>query len=161
MSGSDLSRRLLAALAAGLVLCVTSACTAGVNSNDPAATLTPSSQPSTNPRLPAGGVWLSNYGFQNGPAGFSLPEGLAISERIDQANVVTLIVDAAQAELLAGYLDRNLSAMGFEIVARALNLGTPTSLIFEAPGWHGAFTLGQQQAGLTLRRGQGSFNQPS
>lgn len=137
------------------------ACTAGTNSTEAGNSTSPRAQPTTPPSPPAGTKSFADYGFRHGPESFFLPAGLAIGQRVDQPNVVTLFVPADQAAQLADFLDANLTAMGFEIVARTLNLGVPTSLIFTAPGWHGAFTLGQEQAGLTLRRAQGSFSSPS
>lgn len=144
----------------GVAGAVLTGCSAAVNSDQRGPTISPSVQPSKPPTLPAGGSWLADYGFANGPRGFSVPAGLAIGERVDQPNVVTLIVDADQSAQLAEYLATNLPVMGFEITARDSISGTPSALIFEAPGWQGAFTRGEQRAALTLRRGHGSFYSP-
>lgn len=108
--------------------------------------------------LPADGATLADFGIKNGPVGFTLPKGLAISQVIDQPNVVTVIVSAEQAGKLGDYLATNLASMGFTITGRTPTAGTATSLTFEMPDWQGAFTTGDRQAGLTLRRGHATFS---
>lgn len=95
----------------------------------------------------APGVSLSSLGFLHGPAGFTVPAGLDIVQSVDQSNVVTLVVPAEQGGGLISYLEATLPGSGFTVTARSAD-----SLIFEAPGWQGAFTMSQSMAGLTLRR---------
>ncbi|SER59439.1 hypothetical protein SAMN05443377_10391 [Propionibacterium cyclohexanicum] len=111
------------------------------------AAQTPPPNTSSRPSTPMPGVTLSSLGFMHGPAGFTVPAGLDLRDRVDQSNVVTLVVPAAQGQGLLDYLNASLPALGYTVTARSAD-----SLIFEAPGWQGAFTMSDALAGLTLRR---------
>ncbi|CUW09803.1 hypothetical protein EFN20_05645 [Propionibacterium freudenreichii] len=89
---------------------------------------------------------LASLGFVNGPQGFRVPDGLEQRQRVDQTNVVTLVVPGSQGQQLYDYLRNALSSLGFTLTA-----ASGDSLIFDAPGWEGAFTMDDQLAGLTLR----------
>lgn len=92
------------------------------------------------------GVTLASLGFQNGPEGFLVPQGLTFSQRVDQENVVTLIVPVRQGQGLLDFLNDNLGAQGYQIEG-----SSDDSLVFSSPDWEGAFTMSDEQAGLTLR----------
>lgn len=102
--------------------------------------------PSVNPST-LDGVTLSSLGFANGPEGFRVPAGLELRQRVDQTNVVTLVVPGSQGHQFYDFLRSGLSSLGFTITAASSD-----SLIFDAPGWQGAFTMDDQIAGLTLRQ---------
>lgn len=144
-------RSLASSCVAVALLFATSSCSGDAGST-PASTDASSPQsmisqaPSVNPSQ-LGGVTLTSLGIQNGPADFRVPEGLEFRQRIDQSNVVTLVVPGAQGQELYDFLHSGLSSMGFTITAASSD-----SLIFEAPGWEGAFTMDEGIAGLTLRR---------
>lgn len=133
---------------------VLSACSAGSggstapasSSRAASAVASPISQaPSVDPSS-LGGVTLASLGFVNGPQGFRVPDGLEQRQRVDQTNVVTLVVPGSQGQQLYDYLRNALSSLGFTLTA-----ASGDSLIFDAPGWEGAFTMDDQLAGLTLR----------
>lgn len=97
--------------------------------------------------MPAEGVALASLGFVNGPAGFSVPTGVAITERVDQPNVVTLVMTAPAGEAIASYLRKHLPSMGFTVTGDA-----NASLTFGDGAWDGAFTSANGVSGLTLRK---------
>ena len=110
-----------------------------------AASATP--RPPTGPDADPGTVPLSELGFRNGPEGFRVPSGLVLSGRVDQTNVVTFTMDGAQGRRLHEYLMTALPSMGWTIEG-----SSGDSIVFSASGWEGAFTMSDEQAGLTLRR---------
>lgn len=138
-----IARRVVAAIAIGLTL-------AGCAPSQP---LEPAA--SVSYQLPEGGVPAKQAGIENAPEGFSLPEGLAISDLVDQPNVVTFVTDVENAQKLEQYLINNLNKMGFTITGQA-----PGSLVFECEGWQGAFTTSDEIAGFTLRKNPGAVHTP-
>ena len=130
-------------LAAGLALvCILTGCAA-----EPIAP-----QPTITPTVPDGGISLIDAGFEHGPVGFSVPRGLVVRHKVDQANVVTIVVDAHDGTAIESYLREHLDDMGFHVEG-----DVPGSLYFRSDGWEGAYTTGGDQAGLTLRKDPGSF----
>ncbi len=121
------------------------ASSAPVSSGSPAAA---SSAP-----VPAGSsaaadaVTLRALGIANGPEGFPVPEGLIVSEQVDNPNNVTLVIDSFQGESTYQFLRSRLPAAGYTISADANQ-----SLVFSGKGWEGAFTVSEEVAALTLRR---------
>ncbi|MDO5676971.1 MAG: hypothetical protein Q4G35_05635 [Propionibacteriaceae bacterium] len=95
---------------------------------------------------PDGGVLLSDLGYQNGPQGFSVPNGTEITDRIDSYNNVTLIFTAPSGEDVAQYLRANLTTMGFEITA-----DDNGSMLFTNGHWQGALTSTGGLAAVSLR----------
>lgn len=94
----------------------------------------------------AGAVTLRALGIANGPDGFPVPEGLIVSEHVDNPNNVTLVIDAFQGESTYQFLRSRLPAAGYSISADANQ-----SLVFSGKGWQGAFTVSGEVAALTLR----------
>lgn len=131
-------RRVLAGVAC---LVLVAGCSAGVPGEpepSPTAHLTAP--------VPDDGVLLGDLGFRHAPEGVSIPRGAVVSERIDQANNVTLVMTAPPGTELAGYLRRTLPEQGFEIIADDNN-----SLVFTRGRWDGAFTTEAGYSALTLR----------
>ncbi|WP_036925399.1 hypothetical protein [Acidipropionibacterium thoenii] len=95
----------------------------------------------------ADAVTLRALGIANGPDGFPVPEGLIVSEQVDNPNNVTLVIDSFQGESTYQFLRRRLPAAGYTIGDDANQ-----SLVFSGKGWQGAFTVSQEVAALTLRR---------
>ena len=129
-----------AVLAAGLSGCSPRPSPAGAGSSSGA-------QAPTSPDADLPGVALTELGFRNGPEGFTVPAGLVLSERVDQTDVVTLITDGSQGRRVHDYLMAALPSMGWTIEG-----SSGDSIVFSGGGWQGAFTMTDEQAGLTLRR---------
>lgn len=116
---------------------------------------TPSPTPSVTVSAPSGapadGVLLSDLGFVNAPAGFSIPRGAVIEEQVDSGNNITVVLSAPSGDDVAAYLRRNLPAMGFTITADAGG-----SLLFESAVHDGAFTVTDALSALSLRTDRSS-----
>lgn len=97
-----------------------------------------------------GGVRLAELGFRNGPEDFRVPDGLVLTGRVDQDNVVTLLMDEAQGRRVHDYLMSSLPGAGWTIEG-----SSDDSIVFSTSGWEGALTVTAEQAGLTLRRVEG------
>ena len=108
--------------------------------------VTPPPSTLTAAAVPEDGQALRDLGFGNAPEGLSVPLGAEISDRVDSANNVTVVMTAPDALEVADYLRRTLPTLGFTITGDAQN-----SLIFEGGGWQGAFTASKGYAALTLR----------
>lgn len=113
----------------------------------------PSTSPSQGVATPApGGLTLGQLGFANGPRDFSLPEGVRIVQRVDQPNVVTLVMDRPSGSELAAWLRERAREQGLPLAADAHD-----ALVYDvgaapgAGGWAVAFT-GGEPSGLTLRK---------
>lgn len=132
-------------LALGLVVASVLASGCGAAAPEPSR---PSAQP-VSTAVPSGGTSLRQLGFANGPAGFSIPAEVLVAERVDQPNVVTLVLKAPSSSRIAAYLRANLPAMGFEVVG-----DKDDSLVFRDATYDGAFTAANDVSGLTLRRVQ-------
>lgn len=134
--------RLVVLLAAALAL---TGCSAAASPSEPEP-VAPAVQVTT---APDDGVLLTSLGFANAPAGFSVPRGTVIADRIDATNNVTLMVTQPDGEELASYLRENLAGMGFQITADGGG-----SLLFESGTHSGAFTVTDSLSALSLRTDQ-------
>lgn len=134
--------RICAALTAAVAL---AGCSAAVPPDSP----TPSAAPAA-ASAPADGVLLSDLGFRHAPEGFSVPTGLAIAERVDAANNVTLVFETTEGGSVAAYFREHLPAMGFEITA-----DSEGSLLFTNGVHEGAFTDSDELAAVSLRTDRG------
>lgn len=95
---------------------------------------------------PEGGVLLSQLGYTNAPAGFSIPRGAEITDRIDAYNNVTAVFTIPSGQEMAEYLRTHLPDMGFEVTA-----DRNQSLLFTDGHWQGALTTQGGLAALSLR----------
>lgn len=94
------------------------------------------------------GFTLRELGLTHGPVDqITLPESVTVLERIDQPNVITLVLAAEDGVPAAEHLVATLPDAGFEVTA-----SVPGSLTFTGPGWDGAFTTSAEVSGFTLRR---------
>lgn len=93
------------------------------------------------------GQTLAGMGFRNGPRNFTVPDDLVLTDRVDQTNVVTLVMDGGQGHRVHDYLLAELPGQGWRIEA-----SSEDSIVFSTDGWEGAFTTTDARAGLTLRR---------
>lgn len=92
---------------------------------------------------------LRQIGFENGPVDeFSLPRELVITTRVDQPNVVTIVLARPSPETVEDYLRATLPDAGFTIDARA---DTGQAMTFEGNGWTGAFTGTISTSAIILR----------
>ena len=134
--------------AAGSLLLALTACSSGeaASWSSPAAASSTARQQVTT-EAGAGGVRLSELGFRHGPDDFRVPDGLVLTGRVDQDNVVTLLMDQEQGRRVHDYLMTVLPGAGWTIEA-----SSGDSIVFTTSGWEGAFTMTGEQAGLTLRR---------
>lgn len=123
-------------LAAGISGCAATRPQTPPRPSPPIAVVTP----------PPDGVLLRNLGFSNGPDGFSLPVGCVIIERVDQPNVVSLVVQEPDASRVAEYLRKSLPTLGFTI-----SEDRNGSLLFADKHFDGAFTSSGEISGLALR----------
>ena len=96
--------------------------------------------------VPDDGQALRDLGFVNGPDGLSIPRGAAITDRVDSANNVTVVMTAPDGLTVVDYLRRTLPTLGFSITGDEFN-----SLIFTGGGYDGAFTTSSGYSALTLR----------
>lgn len=96
--------------------------------------------------VPDGGVTLRDLGYTNAPDGFSVPNDVEITDRVDAHNNVTAVFSAPAGIEIAGYLRDHLPAMGFEVTA-----DKNQSLLFNNGTWDGAFTTSGSTAALSLR----------
>lgn len=140
-----------------LAVAVMTACGAAPGPGEPSTTGTPtpsaSSEPSAtvteSPSAPAAGLTLRELGFENGPLDeFTLPSDLVISTRVDQPNLVTMIVSRPSPQTIEDYLRSTLPDAGFTIDARSATGGAMT---FEGNGWSGGFTGTDATSAIVLR----------
>jgi hypothetical protein len=163
---------LVVAAAAGLA-----ACGAAPGPGDPTTGATPSSSasPSSPPspsssaspsspaspdgsRSPTGtgsgsptalsGLTLRQLGFSNGPEEFTLPSDLVLATRVDQPNVVTVVLARPSPQTVEDYLRATLPGSGFTIDARA---DAGQAMTFVGHGWTGAFTGTGTTTAIVLR----------
>lgn len=123
---------------------------AGCSATPTPPTPTPPVTVSATTEAPAGGVLLSDLGFTNAPAGFSIPQEAEIKERVDSGNNITVVLHYPIGVEVADYLRRHLPAMGFTITADAGG-----SLLFESAVHDGAFTMTGELSALSLRTDRG------
>ncbi len=139
MVSSTFARR-VAALAAAITLAATGCTTPPpVIPSEPAASSTRSA--------PSDAVSLAELGFSHGPAELWLPRSITITQRVDLATNVTLVVISPSGPELAQWLREILPAAGFTITADGQD-----SLLFERDHWQGAFTTTDDDlSALSLR----------
>ena len=137
-----MTKRVVAAVLVAVALA-----SGGCAASYPAPSQLVSASPSSAARTPADGVTLASLGFTNGPSYLLVPRGVVIKERVDQPNVVTLVLTWPDGPTVARYLTGNVEAMGFRLVASSSD-----SVVFADDHWDGAFTSVDGLAGLTLRR---------
>jgi hypothetical protein len=120
------------------------------NPSDPPVSPHPgTSAPSQDP--PPGGwaVPLRRLGFVNGPVDtFPVPSVGVVSVRVDQPNVVTLVLTTPGAQDVYAFYVRELSAAGFQVGRSEPSTAT---LSFSGHGWQGSVT-GQGQASAVVLR---------
>ncbi|RCK68995.1 hypothetical protein DT076_13905 [Desertihabitans brevis] len=109
---------------------------------------TPPPQPPASTVVVAGAVTLRELGLTHGPVDLvTLPEDVTVLERIDQPNVITLVLTAEDGPPSAAHLEQTLPDVGYTVDATGGG-----SLLFSGPGWSGAFTTSTEVSGLTLRQ---------
>ena len=118
-------------------------CGAASSTPTPSMPTVPTPTASAPPASPAAtptvsGLTLRQLGFSNGPLDqFSLPSELQISTRVDQPNVVTIVLAGPSPEVIEDYLRATLPTEGFAIDAQAAD---GQAMTFEGHGWSGGFT---------------------
>ena len=118
--------------------CVVGVCAvllAGCGAAAPEPTPTP-----TGSLEPAPGVIsLAEKGYEQGPATLiPVPDDVAITQYVDQPNVITASFSQPEGAVIAEVLRAELPGAGWEITA-----DTPEAILFTRPGWDGAFTISQ------------------
>lgn len=96
------------------------------------------------------GTTLRELGFENGPLDdFSVPSDAVVSTRVDQPNVVTIVLARPSPPTVEQYLRTTLPGEGFTIGAR----GGPDggAMTFEGNGWRGGFTGTAATSAIVLR----------
>lgn len=79
----------------------------------PSVSASPTESPAPTPTQALAGLTLRQLGFNNGPLDeFSLPSNLQISTRVDQPNVVTIVLASPSPELIEDYLRATLPQDG-------------------------------------------------
>ncbi len=102
--------------------------------------------------LPDGGKYLVDYGIENGPPGFSVPEELFFVKLVDQNKTVAFSIDRTnpgsqeKAAEVTQYLHQNLDAMGFSITGESAE-----AIVFSSEKYDGAWTCGDEVCSLSLR----------
>lgn len=126
----------------------TGACGAGGVPPEPLPEPTTNS-PQPSPVVPADGVPLVAFGYQNGPVrAFYLPRATRLSVAVDQPNNVTVVfAQPTPAEVYAFYR-RTLEPAGFQITAAD---DAATTLTFTGYGWTGSLTADEATVAVLLR----------
>ena len=115
----------------------------------PSVSASPTESPTPTPTQALAGLSLRQLGFNNGPLDeFSLPSNLQISTRVDQPNVVTIVLTSPSPELIEDYLRATLPQEGFTIDARA---AAGQAMTFAGHGWTGGFTGTGANSAVVLR----------
>lgn len=96
--------------------------------------------------VPDDGVLLSSLGYRFAPEGFSVPAASVISEYVDQENTVVAVFTAPSGPDIADYLRERLPSQGWAITADG-----DDSLLFDRGEEHGAFTVSDSVAALSIR----------
>lgn len=78
----------------------------------------------------------------------SLPSNLQLSTRVDQPNVVTVVLASPSPEVVEDYLRATLPGEGFTIDARA---AAGEAMTFSGHGWIGGFTGTGGNSAVVLR----------
>lgn len=144
------------ALALVLAAALLTGCGAGPEPADPTPTPSATSAPPTATSAPPTtasptvetGLTLQQLGFDNGPANFSLPPDSVISTKVDQPNVVTVVLSSPGPETVEDYLRATLPDAGFRIDARSSAEG---ALTFKGEDWTGGFTGTGATSAIVLR----------
>lgn len=88
--------------------------------------------------IPADGVSLAELGFTHGPVtAWSLPRAVALIDRVDQPNQVTMVITSPGPQDVVDYLDRALPRAGFHLEHHRED-GTASALIAVGHGWRGS-----------------------
>lgn len=120
----------------------------GCSAAPPPSASTATSEPTAAPNEQDGGVTLDTLGWNNGPAAqVSLPEKVQISQRVDQSNVITAVLDAPDGPTTAQWLARTLPEGGFTVTDHS-----ERAVLFTGHGWDGSFTSNPEVSAITLRR---------
>lgn len=116
----------------------------------PSASASPTEPTQTPTQTPTrSGLTLRQLRFTHGPLDdFTLPSGIEVSARVDQPNVVTIVLANPSPSEVEDYLRATLPAEGFTIDARAAAGQTMT---FTGHGWTGAFTGTGPSSAVVLR----------
>lgn len=118
-------------------------------STGPSPVQTPSPSQTPSPTATLSGLTLRQLGFANGPIdAFSLPSELQISTRVDQPNVVTIVLARPSPDAIEDYLRATLPGEGFSIDARAT---AGQAMTFAGHGWSGGFTGTGNSSAVVLR----------
>lgn len=116
----------------------------------------PSRSPETSSgaSIPADGISLSDLGLSNGPLeSFSLPKAAKVQTSVDQPTVITLVLSAPEATVIADYLRTALPAAGFTIDQDTADGDSSDSpaLIFTGHGWTGTFTGAAETSAVAFK----------
>lgn len=97
---------------------------------------------------PTSGVQtMADLGWSQGPAAWvPLPGEVRVTQRVDQANVITASFDPSNGDAIAAVLQAELPAAGWVIQQDA-----PEAVLFDREGWQGAFTRTDAAAAITIR----------
>ena len=96
--------------------------------------------------VPADAVALKDLGFENSPADFYVPAGAVIVDRVDQSNNVVVVLEHPAGSELAEFWRTTLPEQGWRITADGND-----SLLFDRGELHGAFTVTNGLAAVTIR----------
>ena len=118
----------------------------GCSAAGPEPTQPATVETSTAAEVPADGVLLSTLGYRHAPADFSVPASSIISDRVDQDNTVVAVFTAPSGQDMASYLRTTVPQQGWSITADAND-----SLLFERGEAHGAFTVTEDLAAVSIR----------
>ena len=135
-------RRNLLALAVVLVLAGCSGAPVSTPPSPPARTAPAAA--------PDGGVFLTDLGFTNAPAGVSIPASAILDQGTNAVNNITAVFTGPSSAETAAYLRAALPEVGFEVTADG-----DDSLLFTDGAWQGAFTATGPLSALTLRTDRG------
>lgn len=109
----------------------------------------PSETPTADPTPTLSGVTLRQLGFTNGPLDeFTLPSTLEVSAKVDQPNVVSIVLVNPSPAEVEDYLRAALPREGFRIDARAT---AGAAMTFAGHGWTGGFTGTGTSSAVVLR----------
>ncbi|GAB3714540.1 hypothetical protein [Mariniluteicoccus flavus] len=143
--------RRVSSLVAAVVVAVT-ATSCGAAGEPPALpTASPGPTRSPAPTPAQGGATLAQLGFANGPRDFALPAAVRVDQRVDQSNVVTLVMTAPAGAELARWVREQAYAGGWTVTADGGDAVVFHRAETQGPGWNAAFT-GGDPSGLTFRR---------
>ena len=113
----------------------------GAAAPEPTPTPTGSFEPSP------GTISLAEKGYEQGPSALiPIPDDAAITQYVDQPNVITASFSQPDGAEIAHVLRADLPGAGWEITA-----DTPEAILFTRPGWDGAFTISENVSAVTVR----------